>query len=76
TLTGTDAGNYTVTQPSGLTADITAKALTVSVTANSKTYDGNNDATVTLGGTPLVGIVAGDVVSIGGSPTVWDFASV
>ncbi|WP_299126136.1 YDG domain-containing protein, partial [uncultured Tenacibaculum sp.] len=44
--------------------------------ADSKTYDGNNDATVTLGGTPLVGIVGGDVVSIGGSPTVWDFASV
>ncbi|WP_299125577.1 Calx-beta domain-containing protein, partial [uncultured Tenacibaculum sp.] len=59
-----------------ITLTIDPKALTVSVTANSKTYDGNNDATVTLGGTPLVGIVAGDVVSIGGSPTVWDFASV
>ena len=30
TLSGADAGNYTVRQPSGLTADITAKNLTIS----------------------------------------------
>src|SRR5205814_5944404 len=29
-LSGGDAGNYTVSQPSGLTADITAKNLTIS----------------------------------------------
>src|SRR5207253_5198030 len=29
TLAGTDAGNYTVSQPSGLTANITAKNLTI-----------------------------------------------
>src|SRR5437879_10284181 len=28
-LSGTDAGNYTVSQPSGLTANITAKNLTI-----------------------------------------------
>ena len=29
-LSGADAGNYTVSQPSGLTANITAKNLTIS----------------------------------------------
>src|SRR5260370_1076845 len=38
-LSGIDSGNYTLTQPSA-TANITAKALTVSgVTANNKVYD-------------------------------------
>ena len=42
TLSGGDAGNYTVSQPSGLTADITAKNLTISgAVANNKQYDGN-----------------------------------
>jgi len=41
TLSGADAGNYAPTQPAGLTANITAKSLTVSgLTANNKVYDG------------------------------------
>ena len=47
TLSGGDAGNYTVSQPSGLAADITAKNLTISgALANNKEYDGNTTATV------------------------------
>src|SRR5207249_2336168 len=46
-LSGTDAGNYTVSQPSGLTADISAKNLTINgAVANNKQYDGNTTATV------------------------------
>src|SRR2546429_8090452 len=43
-LSGGDAGNYTVSQPSGLTADITAKNLTISgALGNNKQYDGGTD---------------------------------
>ena len=39
TLSGGDAGNYTVSQPSGLAADITAKNLTISgAVAQNKVY--------------------------------------
>ena len=63
TVTGTAANNYTITQPTGLTADITPKALTVSGTSvASKTYNGNTTATLT-GGT-LVGVVTGDNVTL------------
>src|SRR5437588_12633870 len=44
TLSGGDAGNYTVSQPSGLSADITAKNLTISAVTNSKPYDANTSA--------------------------------
>ena len=65
-LAGTDAGNYTLTQPA-LTADITPKGLTViGLSAYSKVYDGTTAATLT--GTPAVsGVIAGDVVSVSGT---------
>ena len=63
TIRGADAGNYTLTQPTGLSADITAKALTVSgTTAASKTYDGNT--TAALSGGALVGVVGSDAVTL------------
>ncbi len=47
TLTGDDADNYTLTQPTGLTVDITPATLTIaSVTTEDKTYDGSATATV------------------------------
>src|SRR5207244_1838550 len=69
TLTGADAGNYTLTQPTGLTANITAINLTVTgLTANSKPYDGNANAT--LSGTAIShGRAGGDVVSLAGTAT-------
>src|SRR5256712_418875 len=64
-LSGADAGNYTVSQPSGLTANITAKNLTINgAVANNKQYDGNNTATVNFSSATLVGVVSGDLVSI------------
>jgi hypothetical protein len=63
-LGGADAVNYAFTQPSGLTANITAKPLSLSGTAvANKEYDGNAVATVTSVGT-LTGVVAPDAVSI------------
>jgi hypothetical protein len=68
TLTGADAGNYTVSNPTGITANITAKALTISgMTANSKTYDGTTAAT--LSGGSLVGVETGDAVTFSGTAT-------
>jgi hypothetical protein len=65
-LTGADAGNYSLTQPASLTASITAKPLTISgATATSRTYDGTTD--ITVSGGSLSGVVDGDDVSLGGS---------
>ncbi len=67
-LGGGQAGFYTLTQPTGLTADITPKALTVSgAVVTSKTYTGTNPATIT--GAALVGIIAPDVVTVSGGGT-------
>jgi hypothetical protein len=43
-ITGADAGNYTLTQPSGLTAHISAATLTITAAANIKIYDGFTSA--------------------------------
>ena len=48
TISGTDTGNYTLTQPAGLTSDITPKGLTVSATGIDKIYDDTTAATVIL----------------------------
>jgi len=45
TLSGGDSGNYTLTKPAGLTADITARPLTVTASDQGKTYG----QTVTFG---------------------------
>jgi gliding motility-associated-like protein len=48
-LTGTDAGNYTLTSTTATAkADITAKSLTISATATNKVYDGTVSATVSF----------------------------
>ena len=62
TLSGADAAKYTVTVPSGLTADITVKALTIaSAAAQNKSFDGNTTAAIT--GT-LSGVESGDAVTL------------
>jgi hypothetical protein len=74
TLSGANAGNYTLTQPTGLSANITAKALTITgLTANNKVYDGNTTATLS-GTAALTGVVSPDAVTLGGTP-VATFAS-
>jgi len=66
-LTGTSSSNYTLTQPS-LSADITAKNLTINgISIADKNVDGNTNATIV--GTPsLVGVISGDAVSLSGNP--------
>ncbi len=66
-LEGTAAGNYTLTPPTGLKANITARELTLSnIAANDKVYDGNREATIS--GT-LTGIIPGDIVTWSGTGT-------
>ncbi len=60
TISGTDAGNYTLTQPQDLAADITALSVNVVATADNKVYDGNTNATVHLSSP---GVIAGDNVT-------------
>jgi hypothetical protein len=82
TLSGAQGSNYTVTQPTGLTANIAAKALTVTgLTASNKTYDGSTTASITgtaaLQTAEATGTGAssdgkpytGDTVSVAGTPT-------
>lgn len=67
TLSGTNAGNYTLTSTTATaTAAITPKALTVTVTATDRTYNGTNIVGVAIG-TP-VGVISGDNVSIDNPP--------
>ncbi|HTV52496.1 MAG TPA: YDG domain-containing protein [Steroidobacteraceae bacterium] len=60
TLSGSDAGNYTLSQPSGLAANITPLGITVTATGINKVYDGTTSASVTLAS---AGVVAGDAVT-------------
>ena len=70
TLSGSLAGNYTLSAPSGLTANISKAALTVfGITANNKVYD--RTKTATLSGTAeLSGLASTDglTVTLGGTP--------
>ncbi|MFY8213176.1 MAG: beta strand repeat-containing protein, partial [Flavobacterium sp.] len=61
------SANYSITQPTGLTANITAAPLTLTSTSvTTKTYDGTTAATIT--GT-LSGIIPSDVVTLNGTGT-------
>jgi MBG domain (YGX type)/YDG domain/HYR domain len=74
-LSGADAGNYTVAQPTGLTASITRKGLTVSgITPANKTYDGTTDAALNTAGATLVGVASGDNVALDVSAAAGFFA--
>ena len=67
-LGGAAAGNYVLTQPTGLAANITPASLTVSgETASNKVYDATNAAT--LSGGTLVGVFGGDAVTLNQSGT-------
>ncbi len=61
TLSGAQAGNYTLAQPAGLTANISALPVTVAAVNASKTYDG----TPTASGTPSItpSLAVGDTTS-------------
>ncbi len=65
TLSGTNAANYTLTQPTGLTANITPRPLSVTgVSASNKVYDATTSDT--LIGTATVSALSGDAISVSG----------
>ena len=76
TLSGSTAGNYTLTQPTGLTGTITAKALSIGApTIASKVYDGTPAAgTVTVGA--LSGTVSPETLIVSGRATAYSSAAV
>jgi filamentous hemagglutinin family protein len=68
TLSGADAGNYILTQPGSLSADITPATLSVSgLVANSKVYDATAQAT--LSGSAGVTPLGSDSVSVSSAST-------
>jgi len=68
-LTGADAANYDLASVSTAIADILRKALTGTVTAQNKTYDGTTTAS---GSITLAGVIAGD--SVGTTAGAYAFA--
>ena len=70
-LVGADAGNYTVAQPTGLSAEIRRLAITGSFTTPaSKVYDGGTTAAVLT--RSAHGLVAGDAVTLTGGTAEFD----
>ncbi len=61
-LSGADAGNYSVTAPSTTTANISAYNLSATVAAANKAYDGATSATLT--GASLSGVFAADAGTV------------
>ncbi|MGN6799381.1 MAG: beta strand repeat-containing protein, partial [Gaiellaceae bacterium] len=73
TLGGLQAANYTLTQPTGLTAAITTKSLTVSgVTATDKVYDATTTANLSGSGALQAAETAGSGTGADGKPYTGD----
>ena len=69
-LTGSDAANYALSQPAGLSADITRRSLSVALTGSpTKTYNGADNAVVGTADFALSGFVAGQSATIGQTST-------
>jgi hypothetical protein len=66
TLTGSAAANYTLTQPAGLTANITEAGVTITsgIAANNKVYDTTTTATLTSNSVVLAGVLSGDTANV------------
>lgn len=72
TLSGADAGNYSITQPTGLTANITVKILSITAPSiASKVYDGSTATGAITPGT-LSGFVGTETVTATASGTYAD----
>ena len=72
TLGGADGGKYSLSQPTGLTANITARSLTVTATGGSKVYDGTATASVSLSDDRI----PGDTLTDGYTSALFNNASV
>ena len=67
-ISGLDAGNYTVNSTASTTANITPRSLTVTATGVNKIYDGTTAASATFSDNR----VAGDALTVGGTTTFAD----
>jgi len=75
TISGTDAGNYSLTQPS-VTANITTKSVTITgLSAANKQYDGTTTATVS-GTATISGKISTDTVTVSAGTAVFANATV
>ena len=75
TLSGLQAGDYTV-RPPLLKASITQATLTVTgITANNKVYDGTTAATLNTNAAALSGLAGGDAITLNSSAATGTFAS-
>ncbi|MDN2699800.1 YDG domain-containing protein, partial [Janthinobacterium sp. SUN073] len=70
------ASNYTVVNPTGLTASITPASISAisGIVAANKVYDGGTAASLNLAGASFNGMVAGDVLSLGSGPVLGTFS--
>ncbi|MCC6208358.1 MAG: filamentous hemagglutinin N-terminal domain-containing protein [Gammaproteobacteria bacterium] len=73
-LLGADAGNYILVSGSaGTSADITARAVTVSgITADDRVYDGTTDAVIDVSGAVFDDLVSGDDLTVDATGTFSD----
>ncbi|MDO8041045.1 YDG domain-containing protein [Janthinobacterium sp. SUN137] len=69
------ASNYTVSNPTGLTANITPASISAisGIVAANKVYDGGTAASLNLAGASFNGMVAGDALSLAGGPVLGTF---
>ncbi|WP_226939030.1 YDG domain-containing protein [Janthinobacterium sp. FT14W] len=69
------ASNYTVSNPTGLTASITPASISAiaGIVAANKVYDGSTTASLNLAGASFNGMVAGDALSLASGPVVGTF---
>jgi autotransporter-associated beta strand protein len=75
TLTGSVAANYTLTEPTGLAADITVAPVTISgLTASNKVYDKTTTAELT-GTAVITGLFGADTASLSSAVTAGTFAT-
>ena len=73
TYAGTDRNNYTITSQGSTTADITAKAITVTnISASDKEYNGNTEATIDVSLASFTDLVDGDTVTVSATGTFSD----
>ena len=70
------ASNYTVSNPTGLTASITPASISAiaGIVAANKVYDGGTAASLNLAGASFNGIVAGDALSLASGPVIGTFS--
>ncbi len=75
TVSGTDASNYNLIQPTGFSATITPASLTAAIIGNpTKTYDGGTTATLTSGNYAVSGFIAGQGSTVGQTAGTYDAA--